>query len=148
MDRDNQIDLLNELIRGEQMAVDAYRHALNFQKDPVVTEMLEQFAEEHSKHAAMLGERVRQLGGRPNEGTGLGGMMANLGAVVNSLRSPEKLLKQVYSGEDKGIHAYEDRIDELDPKTQKLVQNIMEEDHDHLRMFKKRMESEKREYDK
>jgi rubrerythrin len=96
----------------------------------------------------VLSERVRQLGGHPNQGTGIGGMMANAAAAINSMISPERLLKQVYSGEDKGIHAYEDRIDELDPESQNLVQNIMEEDHDHLRLFKKRMESEKREYDK
>lgn len=41
MDRSKQIELLNELIKGEQMAVDAYRSALKFQKDSQVKQMLE-----------------------------------------------------------------------------------------------------------
>lgn len=147
MDNDKQIELLKELIRGEKMAVDAYRHVIDMQKDKQVKAMLEKFADDHSKHVEMLSERVRELGGDPQVNTGISGFMANTGAIINSMLSPERLLRQVYNGEDKGIHTYEDRIDELDEESAQLVQNIMEEDHDHLQMFKQRMESEKRERD-
>lgn len=68
-----------------------------------------------------------------------------MSAKINALRGPSHLLKQVYDGEDKGVHAYEDRIDELDSESQELVSEIMSEDHDHLKFFKERMESEKEE---
>lgn len=50
----------------------------------------------------------------------MGGTMANMAAKLNALRGPSHLLKQVYDGEDKGVHAYEERMDELDPESQEL----------------------------
>ena len=71
--------------------------------------------------------------------------MANVTSVINSIRGPQQLLKQVYDGEDKGIHAYEERIEQLDPASQDTVRQIMKEDHEHLKWFKARMEKEKSE---
>ena len=65
--------------------------------------------------------------------------------MINSIRGPKHLLEQVYDGEDKGIHAYEDRLNSLDPASQDRVKQIMEEDHEHLKWFKARMEKEKSE---
>jgi predicted thioredoxin/glutaredoxin len=49
-------------------------------------------------------------------------------------------MKQIFDGEDKGIHAYEDRISDLDPESRDMVRAIMQEDHDHLKYFQSRFE--------
>lgn len=139
------IDTLNELLKGELMAMEIYQETEDMQGDEQVMGMLQQFAEDHQEHARLLAERIRELGGSPVTGTGMAGTMAGMSSKINALRGPSHLLKQVYDGEDKGVHAYEDRIDELDPQSQKLVSEIMSTDHDHLKLFKERMESEKRE---
>ncbi|NMB02088.1 MAG: DUF2383 domain-containing protein [Firmicutes bacterium] len=141
------IDTLNELLKGELMAMNIYRETEDLQGDEQVMTMLKQFAKDHEEHAKLLAERIKELGGTPITGTGLGGAMASMSAKFNAMRGPAHLLRQVYDGEDKGVHAYEDRIDELDPESQQLVSAIMSEDHDHLKLFKERMESEKAEQD-
>ncbi len=73
-------------------------------------------------------------------------MMANLTSIINAIRGPKHLLKQVYDGEDKGVHAYEDRLNQLDPTSQEAIRQMMNEDHEHLKWFKARMEEEKREH--
>mgnify|MGYP002411140049 CR=1 FL=1 len=141
----HHIDTLNELLKGELMAIDIYREAENMQGDEQVMVMLEQFAKDHEEHARILADRVRDLGGTPVTSTGMAGAMAGMSSKINALRGPSHLLQQVYDGEDKGVHAYEDRIDELDPQSQDLVNEIMSVDHDHLKVFKERMETEKSE---
>ncbi|HHT90870.1 MAG: DUF2383 domain-containing protein [Bacillota bacterium] len=140
------IDTLNELLKGELMAMEIYAETDDIQGDQQVMGMLDQFARDHKEHAQLLADRIRELGGTPVTGTGMAGAMVGLASKINALRGPAHLLKQLYDGEDKGIHAYEDRIDELDPRSQNLVQGIMSADHDHLKFFKARMESEKDEH--
>lgn len=141
----SQIHTLNELLKGEQMAMRIYDKNKNLQHDSQVAEMLSRFAQDHARHAEQLKQRILALGGNPDEKLGAPGFMANIAAVINSLRGPKHLLKQIYDGEDKGIHAYEDRIDELDPGSQDMIRQIMNEDHEHLQWFKSRMEKEKSE---
>lgn len=143
--RDSTIKKLNELLKGEQMAMQIYSRTKKFQGDGQIFKMLTQFEQDHKKHIAQLSKRINELGGKPKMGTGFAGTMANLSALFNSIRGPKYLLKQLYSGEDKGIHAYEDRIDELDSHSKELIQQIMNEDHEHLKFFKERMEEEKQE---
>lgn len=139
------VDKLNELLKGEHMAIHIYDKTKELQKDSQVANMLSEFEADHKHHAQQLTQRIRELGGQPDAKTGFPGMMANLTSVMNSIRGPQHLLKQVYDGEDKGIHAYEERIDQLDPASQDVIRQIMKEDHEHLKWFKARMEKEKSE---
>lgn len=140
------IDTLNELLKGELMAMNIYKETDDLQGDEQVMGMLDQFANDHQEHARLLADRIRELGGTPVTSTGVAGTMAGLSSKINALRGPSHLLKQVYDGEDKGVHAYEDRVDGLDPESQELVRGIMRTDHDHLKLFKERMEAEKSEH--
>lgn len=145
---DNQqyIDTLNELLKGELMAMNIYKETDDMQGDEQVMVMLDGFAQDHQEHAELLSNRIRELGGTPIESAGMAGTMADVSSKINALMGPSHLLKQLYDGEDKGVHSYEDRIDELDPESQQLVKEIMSTDHDHLKLFKERMESEKQEH--
>ncbi|HVJ49061.1 DUF2383 domain-containing protein [Desulfitobacterium sp.] len=143
MENHSQVDTLNELLKGEHMAIHIYDKTKGIQQDSQVTEMLNKFEQDHQRHAEQLTQRIKDLEGTPEARTGFSGVMADIASVINSLRGPEFFLKQIYDGEDKGVHAYEDRIDEIDTLSQNVVRQIMEEDHDHLKWFKSRMEKEK-----
>lgn len=145
MSTPQQIESLNELLKGEHMAIDICVKTKDLQKDIQVAEMLANFENDHKQHAELLIKRINDLGGIPKGGTGLSGVIANLFATLNSYRGSEQFLKYLYNGEDKGIHAYEDRIDELDPISQNIVKQITNEDHEHLKQYKARMEQEERE---
>jgi bacterioferritin len=142
---EHTIDTLNELLKGEHMAIHIYDKTKSMQADSQVADMLSQFEQDHKRHAEQLTQRIKDLGGYPDARTGISGFMANFTSVINSILGPQQLLKQVYDGEDKGIHAYEDRIDQLDPVSQDTIRQIMKEDHEHLMWFKSRMEKEKSE---
>ncbi len=143
VDNQHVIDTLNELLKGELMAMNIYAETNDMQGDEQVKEMLADFAKDHQEHVRLLSNRIEKLGGTPIENAGIGGTMANLSAKFNAQRGPSHLLEQLYSGEDRGVHAYEDRIDELDPESRAIVRQIMSTDHDHLKLFQERMETEK-----
>ncbi len=140
-----QIEALNELLKGEYMARNIYDQTKNIQDDEQVQNMLAKFQEDHDRHIDQLTYRIIELGGKPVEGPGMVGTMANLSAVYHSLLGPHQLLKQVYEGEEMGVHAYEDRLDGLDEVSQALVKQIMDEDHEHLKFFEARMDHEQQE---
>lgn len=143
MTEGHEIDTINELLVGEHMAIHVYNKTKGLQQDPQVADMLSRFESDHKRHAEQLTQRIKDLGGYPNASTGFSGIMANLTSVINAIRGPKHLLKQVYDGEDKGVHAYEDRLNQLDSATQDVIKQIMNEDHEHLKWFKARMEQEK-----
>ena len=139
------IDTLNELLKRELMAKKNNKETQAQQGDEHVRALMQQFAADHEEHARLLTQRIRELGGIPETETGLAGNMAGIWAKLPALRGPWHLLQQVSAGEATGIHAYEDRIDELDPQSQPLVSEIMSADHAHLKHFQESMEAEKRE---
>lgn len=87
-DTQHYIDTLNELLKGELMAMEIYRETEQLQGDEHVRAMLRKFAQEHEKHAEQLAQRIRELGGEPELDTGFGGTMAGLTAKFNALRGP------------------------------------------------------------
>lgn len=145
MEQEHLIDTLNELLKGEQMAIHIYSRTKKLQEDAQVAPMLARFEQDHKLHAKELTKMVKELGGEPNAKLGMPGLMANVMSFINSLRGPEHLLRQVYDGEDKGVNAYLERLEKLDPVHQAKVKQMLEEDHNHLKWFKDRMEEEKKE---
>lgn len=146
METEKQIDTLNELLKGEHMAIHIYDKTKGLQRDDQIAAMLTKFQHDHQRHAEQLTQRIKVLGGTPDAGTGLAGIMADVSAVIDTLKGNEDFLTHIYNGEDKGIHAYEDRFDEIDVTSKGIVKQIMEEDHEHLKWFKSRMEKEKSEF--
>ena len=70
------IDTLNELLKGEHMAIHIYDKTKGLQQDSQVANMLSKFESDHKRHAEQLTQRIYELGGDPNANTGLSGLMA------------------------------------------------------------------------
>ncbi|MCK8817602.1 PA2169 family four-helix-bundle protein [Natroniella sulfidigena] len=145
IDNNQSIEKLNELLKGEKMAANIYEETKGLQGDSQVKDFLEDFAQDHHRHAQQLEKRINQLGGNPNENIGMSGVMANMMAKLNAIRGPKHLLNQIYKGESMGVKAYEERINDLDPLSQEIVQELIKEDKEHLRKFEARVDEERRE---
>ena len=75
------IDTLNELLKGELMAMEIYAKQM-ISKATNSYGMLDQFARDHKEHAQLLADRIRELG-NPVTGTG----MAGAGSCVQDQRT-------------------------------------------------------------
>ena len=135
MDKTTVINELNTVLKGEQMAVEAYEKFISAADDDKIRESFQQIQLNHKEHTDKLAERIQNLGAIPDYSTGVTGVFANmkLGMETNG-KSSVDILKRAYDGEDKGIAAAEEVVrGDLDDTSLELVKNILSRDHDHLK---------------
>ncbi len=117
------VDALNTLLRGEISAVETYRQALKKVDDFQARTQLEECERSHQRRVGKLTDRVRALGGKPAETSGMWGAFAKLiegGARLLGTRAAVIALEQ---GEDRGLKDYRTEIEKLDPDSRRMVEN-------------------------
>lgn len=126
MFNDHDVTVLNSLIETTIDSVDGYRHSAGAATSDTFTGLFRQRAEEREQIVARLRDRVRELGGTPEEE---GGLLAKAHRQFLSLRDA------VTGRDDKAVIAEVDRGEsylngkweaaladtELSPETQRLI---------------------------
>lgn len=134
---DNSIQKeLNALLKGEQIAAESYEKFILALEDEGIKNEFQNIQRQHKQNAAQLAERIQNIGGKPDYNTGITGVIANarLTMETKSMKSSFDILKRAYDGEDKGIAAAEEVVSSnLDEESRKLVNNILSQDHKHLK---------------
>lgn len=137
MDKNVTSKELNAVLRGEQMAVEAYERFIKNMEDPYIKKEFEQIQQDHKMHADILSRKIQSLGATPESSTGFSGLMANTMIALQtkiSRNNTEKILKRAYDGEDKGIGMVEEIIKgDLDADSRSLMSQILSTDHHHLK---------------
>lgn len=137
------LDTLNELLKGEEMAITSYSRFIQEARDEDLKNKLKEIQKDHNKHSQLLTERIIELGGTPKYGLGMTGVMADVKYAFESMggRSDHDILKSAKVGEDQGVAMAEKVAHEkLDEKSMKLVHDIMQVDHDHIQSLEKLLE--------
>jgi ferritin-like protein len=146
MDKTTAANELNTLLKGEQMAVEAYEKFISAVDNETIRESFQQIQGNHKENASQLAGRIQDLGREPDYSTGIAGVFSNmkLGMQTNS-RDSFDILKMAYDGEDKGIAAAEEVIrGDLDDTSLELAKNILSNDHDHLKQMLRLMSDHQR----
>ncbi|MCX8131636.1 MAG: PA2169 family four-helix-bundle protein [Clostridia bacterium] len=131
---------LNDMLRGEEMAVQAYEHLIQATKDDRIKSELQSIQIRHKNHTTKLAERIQNLGGVPQYSTGIGGLMANIKMNFDNMekRGDVEILKKAYDGEDQGIALVEDLAKtDIGKDSMALINEILSNDHDHLKRMAK-----------
>jgi uncharacterized protein (TIGR02284 family) len=99
-------DALNDLIRLDHAAIEAYRAALSQADDARLRARLRDFLHEHERHTRRLGEQVRRMGGTPadaagmmrlfTEGSGLLGAFLEDRGVIEAMAQNEAVSNRAY----------------------------------------------------
>jgi len=133
MDEPN-IKTLNELLRGEHMAIGSYESVLPTFQHQQTREEVNNILRDHKQHAIEITDRIISLGGIPKESTGVAGVMSQTKLKAEGVfRSEKSMLEKLYDGEDQGIAIVEQIIKgDLDSTSLEMVQKILSTDHDHL----------------
>jgi rubrerythrin len=137
---DQNINALNDLLKGEQMAINAYSKFINDVRNEKIRERLKSIQSEHNDHQGIISDRILEMGGKPVQSTGFAGFMADAKYGFESMkeRTDHEILLEAFQGEDKGVAAAEKIADDkLDDKSLKVVHKIMEADHGHIKELEK-----------
>jgi len=143
MDEPN-VKTLNELLQGEHMAIEGYESVLPTIEDQQTKEEINGILRDHKQHAVEITDRIISLGGIPKESTGMVGVMSQTKLKAESIfRSDHSMLKKLYDGEDQGIAMVEKIIEgDLDATSFRIVKNILDTDHDHLKKLQHMINSQ------
>ncbi len=136
----NTVDTLNDLLKGEEMAITSYSRFIHEASDEDLKKEFKEIQKDHNKHSQLLSERIIDLGGTPKYGTGMAGVMADVKHAFETMdqRTNHDILKEAWHGEDQGVAMAEKVADDkLDEKSARLVQDIMQVDHDHIKSLEK-----------
>jgi uncharacterized protein (TIGR02284 family) len=116
---------LNSFLRGEISAVESYKQALDKVKDPTIRSQLQSCEQDHEQRIELLRERITELGGKPEQGSGAWGVWAKLVQGGSDLLGEKTALQALEQGEDHGLNDYRKELDELDSETRTWVESAI-----------------------
>ncbi len=117
------------------MAIRSYNEFVHNAQNYSIKNELARIQREHKRHAADIAQRIQELGGKPEESTGLAGIMARTMMEVAEITGQTDLdiAKRALEGEDIGIKSAIKLVEgKLDPVSEKLIRQILSADQAHL----------------
>lgn len=108
------VDTLNSLLRGELSAVETYRQAIDKLDGGLGTTELSRINAEHLEASDILRDHVVELGGEPDESSGVWGTFAGAVEGAAKLLGNKAAIGALKRGEETGISSYENAINDED----------------------------------
>lgn len=132
---------LNEFLEGNFMAIHTYDRYIHRMDDPEVKKILQTIQREHKEHAALIAERIQNLGGKPVNDTGIRGTVAEFFAnLKEATRGTDDILRDAIAGENRGIEVSRKMLEgDLDSESASLVRKILEDDEKHIDLLKRHL---------
>lgn len=137
----NLIDTLNNLIRLDFDAIEAYQAAINRLQDATCKEQLTQFMRDHERHTRDLSAIVTQLGATPATESDLKAWLTQGKVVIGNLTGDSGILKAMKSNENDTNTAYERALGRGDatPDVQEVLQRNLDDERRHRSWIETRL---------
>jgi len=103
----NTCESLNSLLRGELSATETYQQAMAKVGEDHGAAALRQLRDEHRAAANALRQHIHELGGQPQQDSGIWGAWAKAVEGTAKLFGNTAAMKALKEGEEHGISAYE-----------------------------------------
>lgn len=144
MNEKQSITTLNKFLKGIYMGISGFNRFIEKLQNSTLKNTFIKIRDDQVKHANIISDRIKQLGGTPVEDEGIiGKLTGSISFMFQSLSSEEKILKQAIKGENLyGIRMTENLVrDQLDEQSLNLVRQILDEDRKHVDELKKYLHS-------
>ena len=132
MATNQEITVLNHLLQGTYMGIDAYNICLNEIKDNKIRYSLEEQQKVQADMAIVLASYIRDMGGMPKNGSGLLGITPQLMTRLKLLGEEKDLdiLNMLSKGITMGIDSYEREMPKLSEKSKQVVADFLTKDRE------------------
>lgn len=126
--RESNVKGLNNILKGEYMAVDKYNSYIKNVDDENLKRDLANIQEEHKKQISTISQRVEQLGGNAVNGPGIQGVFTGIMSNIITPKEKEKIVREALDGEQMGIHSTEELLPSFtDENSKKIVSDVLTE---------------------
>jgi hypothetical protein len=144
-ERDQAIEHLTALCRGEIAAVETYNQAMSSQLLSRFWPQLRRCQRSHQDRVYLLNWRIQLLGGDPPDSSGAWGFFAKVVEGTATALGERAALLALEEGEDHGLSEYNERCQKLDSDSQLFLQQrilpLQAETHGLIRVLREDMTS-------
>lgn len=112
-DKKQVCELLNDLIKLDYDAIEAYEAAVKRADDDTLRNRLMEFLQDHQRHTQNLGQEVRRLGGSPADSAGMMRLLTEGSVLLGAFMEDRGVLKAMSKNEAVTNRAYERALEKL-----------------------------------
>lgn len=143
---DEIVDELNDLIRLDHDAIEAYQAAIDRLEDANARAKLQEFMQDHVRHTENLDKLVRQHGGTPKQKTDVKVMLTKGKVVLANLAGDKAILGAMLANEEVTNKRYEKALKTkgLDAATRQVVEGNLEDERRHREWLKTQVDARKK----
>jgi rubrerythrin len=134
--------LLEELIKLDHDAIEAYDAAVERMEDPDIKEKLAEFRNDHMHHTENLGKFLRDAGKTPPEGPDAKRLLTKGKVVIADLAGDKALLLAMKSNEDDTNTVYERALENknLTSDMERTVRSNLDDERRHLAWIESKLD--------
>lgn len=139
MENTGVVKELNAFLKGRYMGIHQYENYIQKANDAKFKVELQRLQQDHKRHAQLVAERIQNLGGTPVESPGFTGTIQEWMSEIKGFpETDEELLLGMLKAEDKYAVELSEEIvkGDLDPDSTKLIEQIIDEDRQHVQFLK------------
>ncbi len=120
-DAQQDIKYLNSFLQDELAAVETYGQCLEKVDDEIIASNLADLQESHQKRAQLLSQKIQELGGEPEQGSGMWGSFSKMVEGGAKLFGDKSAINALEQGEDRGNENYTEKTENLSPAAQSFI---------------------------
>lgn len=139
-DNKETVSVLNELLQGEYMALESFNLFISRMDDETMKNQLMEVQKQHRNNIEQLSNYILDIGGKPEENTGMKGKMGEmmLSSQLGSSSDAKEVIEKAIEGETKGISKTEKILrGKLDDESRTLAGQILENDRESIDKLKR-----------
>lgn len=139
-DNKETVSVFNELLQGEYMALESFNLFISRMDDETMKNQLMEVQKQHRNNIEQLSNYILDIGGKPEENTGMKGKMGEmmLSSQLGSSSDANEVIEKAIDGETKGINKTEKILrGKLDDESRNLAGQILENDRASIDKLKK-----------
>ncbi len=127
------IGKLDDLIRLDYDAIEAYDAAIERLETPAYRDALQAFRDDHARHVRDLSKRVRELGGDPSDGPGAMALLTKGKVVIGGLVGEKAVLLAMKANEIVTNLSYEHALHKVGEtgEARRIVERNREDERRH-----------------
>ncbi|AFS78479.1 hypothetical protein DUF2383 [Gottschalkia acidurici 9a] len=133
------IESLNELLKGEYMAIESFNNFISRVEDENVKDCFQDVQKQHRESISTLASYIQDIGGQPHENIGIKGTMGEIMINIDlgSKANDNEVIKKAIEGETKGINMAEKVLrGKLDDKSRDLSGEILQSHRKSIKKLK------------
>lgn len=126
--RNNNINELNMVLKGEYMAIDKYDHYIKGINNDSIKSEMQKIQQTHKQQATNISTRVQQLGGNPINTSGIAGFISEITSNIRNEKDTQTIVKSAIEGEKMGIDTTYDILNNItDEDSKNLINGVINE---------------------